>query len=88
MVLPLNPNRPLEPKQIFLFVEQTGCLSGAGVAGYVKLQRQPRCRQENKRCWETTQKQEVIKHCGLKTDWGLMCRYFSYSFYGRDKGFH
>ena len=36
---------------IFCFiVEQIGCSCNAGVAGYVKLQRQARCRQENKRC--------------------------------------
>ena len=29
-------------------VEQIGCICNAGVAGYVKLQRQARCRQENK----------------------------------------
>ena len=36
---------------IFCFiVEQIGCLCNVGVAGYVKLQRQARCRQENKIC--------------------------------------
>jgi len=31
-------------------MEQIACICNAGVAGYVKLQRQTRCQQENKSC--------------------------------------
>ena len=41
-------------------VEQIGHICNAGIAGYVKLQRQARCRQENKIYQETTQKKEVL----------------------------
>ena len=39
-----NPIRSLEPKHILFYYRQIVCLWGAGVAGYVKLQRQTRCR--------------------------------------------
>jgi len=39
-------------------VEQIAYICNAGIAGYVKFQRQARCRPENKRCQETTSKQE------------------------------
>gem|GEM_PF-2627946 len=50
----LNPNRSLEPKQILFYCRHLAYLCNAGVAGYVKLQRQTRCRQENKRCYASS----------------------------------
>jgi|GEM_PF-6173875 len=52
-------------------VEHLVCLYNAGIAVYVKLQRQTRCQQENKRCLETTHKQDFWKPWGIITDWGL-----------------
>ena len=46
-----------------IIVEQIACVCIAGAAGYTKLQRHTRCRQENKTWQETTLKQEFWKHC-------------------------
>ena len=45
-----NPNRHQSLNRFCFIVEQIVCLCNAGVAGYVKLQRHTRCRQENNRC--------------------------------------
>ena len=37
--LHFNPNRSLEPKHILFYYRQIVCIWGAGVAGYIKLQR-------------------------------------------------
>ena len=61
----------LEPIHLLFYCWHLTCLCNAGIAGYIKLQRQTRCQQENKRCEETTQKQKFRKHCGIMPDWGL-----------------